>query len=78
MSSDVALDRGGGDAGIIPQPGAEADLGVKELAGCQRFIFLDKVDDMERHLIVAAPGNIGELIIKNDRHDVSIFTEHRR
>ena len=39
---DFILDRGGGDAGIILQAGAIADLGVETLAGCQSFVFLNE------------------------------------
>ena len=34
---DFILYRSGGDAGIILQAGAVADLGVEDLAGCQSF-----------------------------------------
>jgi len=47
---DFALDCSGGYAGIIPQAGAVADLGVETLAGCQSFVFLDKRDNVKRHL----------------------------
>lgn len=55
---DFALDLGGGDAGIIPQAGAIADLGVEYLTSGERFVFLDEIENVERHLIVATPGNI--------------------
>lgn len=56
----------------------EADLGVKELAGCQRLVLLDKTDDVERHLVVAAPRHIAEAIVNDSRNDVDVFLEDRR
>lgn len=44
--------------GAVLQPGAIADLGVETLAGCQSFVFLDEREQVERHLIVAAPRNV--------------------
>lgn len=38
---DFALDLGGGDAGIIPQAGAIADLGVENLTSGERLVFLN-------------------------------------
>lgn len=53
----------------------QPDLGVKQLAGCQRLVLLDKVDDVEGHLIishsvdelkvVAAPRDIAEAIVND-------------
>lgn len=67
----------GGDARIIPQPCAIADLGVEALAGGEGFVFLYEVENIERHLIVAAPRDIGELIVYERRHYVGVLTEHR-
>lgn len=74
---DFILDRGGGDAGIIPQPCAIADLGVEALAGGEGFVFLYEVENIERHLVVAAPRDIRELIVYERRHDVGVLPEHR-
>lgn len=74
---DFILDRGGGDAGIIPQPCAIAHLGVEALAGGESFVFLYEVENIERHLVVAAPRYIRELIVYERRHDVGVFAEHR-
>lgn len=54
-----------------------ADLGIETLAGCQSFILLDEREQVERHLIVAAPRNVRERIVNNGRHDVIVFTEDR-
>ena len=40
-------------------------------------IFLDKVKNVERHLIVAAPRYIRELIVNESRHDVNVLLEYR-
>ena len=42
----------------VLQPRTVADLGVETLAGCQSLIFLDEREQVERHLIVAAPRNV--------------------
>ena len=55
---DSRLDRGGGFGCAILQPRTVANLGVEALAGCQSFIFLDEREQVERHLIVAAPRNV--------------------
>lgn len=62
----------------------QPDLGVKELAGCQRLVLLDKTDNVERHLIisrsvdelkvVAAPRHIAEAIVNDSRDDVDVFS----
>ena len=72
---DFILDLGGGDAGIIPQAGAIADLGVEYLTSGEGFVLLDVFDDFERHLIVAAPGNIREIFVNDCRHNVDFLTE---
>ncbi|MCM1139953.1 MAG: hypothetical protein NC453_15410, partial [Muribaculum sp.] len=74
---DFILDRGGGDAGIIPQAGAIADLGIKHLAGGQRLVFLDKVDNVERHEVVAAPRHIRQPLVDYNRHNANVLAEHR-
>ena len=55
---DIILDLCGGFGGAILQSGSVADFGVETLAGCQCFIFLDEREQVERHLIVAAPRNV--------------------
>ena len=55
---DSRLDRCGGFGGAILQPRTVADLGVEALAGCQSFVFFDEREQVERHLIVAAPRNV--------------------
>ena len=55
---DIILDLCGGFVGAVLQPGAIADLGVETLAGCQSFVFLDEREQVERHLIIAAPRDI--------------------
>lgn len=54
---DFALDLGGGDAGIIPQAGAITDLGVEYLTSGEGFVLLNEIENVERHLVVAAPRN---------------------
>lgn len=55
---DFILDVGGSDAGIIRQAGTVADLCIETLAGCSCFVFLYEGENVGRHLIVAAPGDI--------------------
>lgn len=55
---DFALDLSGGDAGIIPQAGAITDLGVEYLTSGEGFVLLYEIENVERHLIIAASGNI--------------------
>lgn len=74
---DFILDRGGGDAGIIPQACAIADLGVETLTGGECFVFLYEVENIERHLVVAAPRDIREFIVYERWHDVGVLPEHR-
>jgi len=62
--------------GYIPQAGFVADLGVETLAGCQSFVFLNEREDVERHLIVAAPRHIREAIINDSRYDVNVLLEY--
>lgn len=57
---DATLDGGGGFGDAVLQAGSVADLVEKD----------------ERHLIVAAPGNIRERIVYDGRHDVNVLTEH--
>lgn len=73
---DLRLDGSGGFGGAVLQPGSVADLGVETLAGCQSFVFLDEREQVERHLIVAAPRNIAKSIVYDGRHDVNVLTEH--
>ena len=73
---DCTLDGGGGFGDAVLQAGSVADLGVETLAGCQSFVFLDEREQVERHLIVAAPGNIRERIVYDSRHNVNVLTEH--
>lgn len=73
---DVPLDGCGGFGNAVLQAGSVADLGVEALTGCQCFVLLDEREQVERHLIVAAPGNIRERIVYDSRHDVNVLTEH--
>ena len=57
---DIILDLCGGFGGAILQPRTIAALGIETLAGCQCFVFLDEREQVERHLIVAAPRNMRE------------------
>ena len=75
LSSDVALDRGGGDAGIIPQAGAITDLGVEYLTSGEGFVLLDVLDDFERHKVVATPRNVREIFVNDSRHNINVLTE---
>lgn len=63
-------------AWVVDQAMTEADLCIETLAGCQIFIFLDMVKNVERHLIVAAPRRIAQTIFNDSRHDVRVFLEH--
>lgn len=73
---DSRLDRGRGFGGAVLQPRTIADLGVEALAGYQCFIFLDEREQVERHLIVAAPRNVRERIVNGSRHHVNVFFEN--
>lgn len=73
---DCTLDGSGGFGDAVLQAGSVADLGVETLAGCQSFVFLDEREQVERHLIVAAPGDIRERIVYESRHNVNVLTEH--
>ena len=64
-----------GDAGIIPQAGAIADLGVEYLTSGDGFVLLDVLDDFERHLVVAASGNIRKVFVNDGRHNIDFLTE---
>ena len=72
---DFVLDLGGGDAGIIPQAGAIADLGVEYLTSGEGFVLLYVLNDFERHLVVTAPGDIREIFVNDGRHNVNFLTE---
>lgn len=72
---DFRLDFSGGDAGIIPQAGAIADLGVEYMTSGDGFVLLDVLDDFERHLVVAAPRDIREIFVNDRRHNVNFLTE---
>lgn len=74
LDFSLGVRRRTGDA--VLQAGSVADLGVEALAGCQCFVLLDEREQVERHLIVAAPGNIRERIVYDSRHDVNVLTEH--
>lgn len=63
--------------GIVAQPCAIAHFGVEALAGGESFVFLYEVEDIERHLVVAAPRDIRELIVYERRHYVDVLPEHR-
>mgnify|MGYP007045043582 CR=1 FL=1 len=72
---DIILDLCGGFGGAVLQPGAISDLGVETLAGCQCFVFLDEREQVERHLIVAAPRDEREVFVNDGRNDVNVLTE---
>lgn len=55
------------------QAGAVTGLGVEDLAGGEGFVLLNEVENVERHLVVAATRNIRERIIYGCRHDVDVF-----
>ena len=73
---DIILDLCGGFGGAVLQPGSIADLGVETLAGCQSFVFLDEREQVERHLIVAAPRNIAKAIVYDSRHNIHVLLEY--
>ena len=75
---DIILDLCGGFGGAVLQPRTVADLGVETLAGCQSFVFLDEREQVERHLIVAAPRNIRESIVYDGRHNIHVLLENGR
>lgn len=55
---DFTLDGSGGFGDAVLQAGSVADFGIETLAGCECFVLLDEREQVERHLIVAASGNI--------------------
>ena len=73
---DGTLDRRGGFGGAVLQPRTIADLGIETLAGCQSFVFLDEREQVERHLIVAAPRDIRERIIYDGRHNIHVLLKY--
>lgn len=73
---DCTLDGSGGFGDAVLQAGSVADLGVEALAGCQCFVLLDEREQVERHLIVAAPRNVAQAIVYDSRHDVNVLTEY--
>ena len=75
---DCTLDGSGGFGDAVLQAGSVADLGVETLAGCQSFVFLNEREQVERHLVVAAPRNVRERIVYNRRHDVNVLLEYGR
>lgn len=75
---DSRLDRCGGFGGAVLQPRTVADLGVEALAGCQSFVFLDEREQVEWHLIVAAPRDIRECIVYDSRHNIHVLLEYGR
>lgn len=75
---DSRLNRCGGFGGAVLQPRTVADLGVEALAGCQSFVFFDEREQVERHLIVAAPRNIAKAIVYDSRHNIHVLLEYGR
>lgn len=52
----------------VVQPRTVVDLGVEILASGESFVLFYEVEDVERHLIVAAPRDIGKAIVCDSRH----------
>lgn len=75
---DSRLDRCGGFGGAVLQPRTVAALCVETLAGRQSFVSLDEREQVERHLIVAAPRNIAMAIVYDSRHNIHVLLEYRR
>ena len=83
---DIILDLCGGFGGVVLQSGAisyfDVELlarrpnGKQILAGCQCFVFLDEREQVEWHLIIAAPRNVREHIIYDSRHNIHVLAEH--
>lgn len=58
---------------VVDKTRSEADLRVEKLAGSQRLIAFDKVNDVVGHLIVAAPRHISEVVIHNNGRNIAAF-----
>ncbi len=74
--ADAAALAGCEQLDVAPQAGAVADLSVETLAGCEGFVFLYEGENVERHLIVASPGNIREAVVYDSRHNIHVLAEH--
>ena len=73
---DLPLDIAATRVGVVLQPAAVADLGIEHLTGGESLVTLDEVDDVVRHVVVAAPRNVGQRLVDDSRHDVHVFLEH--
>lgn len=61
---------------VVDKTRSEADLRVEKLAGSQRLIAFDKVNDVVGHLIVAAPRHISEVVIHNNGRNIAVLLEN--
>lgn len=73
---DSRLDRCEGFGGAILQPRTVVHLGVETLAGGESIVLFYEVEDVEKHLIVAAPRDIGKAIVCDSRHNIHALNEH--
>ena len=73
---DLPLDIAATRVGVVLQPAAEAYLGVEHLAGGEGLVTLDEVNDVVRHVVVAAPWDVGQRLVDNGGHDVHVLLEH--
>ena len=53
-----------------------ADLGIEQLAGSQRLVAFDEVNDVIGHLIVSAPRHIAEVVADDNRRNVAVLLEN--
>jgi hypothetical protein len=72
---DFIPDLCSGYAGIIPQSGAIADLGVEHLTSGEGIVLLDVLDDFERHKVVTTPRNVREMFVNDCRHNIDFLAE---
>lgn len=74
---DVALDSLGGLGCVVDQAGAVTHFGVEHLTGGEGFVTLDKVDDVEGHLIGGTPRHICVGVGEDCGRNLAILLENR-
>ncbi len=73
---DLPLDIAATRVGVVLQPAAVAHFSIEHLAGGEGLVTLDQVDDVVRHVVIAAPWDVGQCLVDDSRHDVHVFLEH--
>ena len=73
---DLLFDTRAARVGVVLQAAAVAHLGIEHLAGGEGLVTLDEVNDVVRHVVVRAPGDIGQGLVDDGGHDVHVLLEH--